>query len=95
VQGSGFGSTGYGCRFGVLGFGGWCLGFGVWGFWSIAKHYVDSRALNVFVERFRGHRAELKVLKRFRGGLVFKAHRLLYHTALGLRVIKKRRGRPG
>jgi len=26
--------------------------------------------------------------KRFRGGLVFKAHRLLYHSTLGLRVIK-------
>ena len=26
----------------------------------------------------------------FRGGLVFKAHRLLYHSALGLRVIKKK-----
>jgi len=29
--------------------------------------------------------------KRFRGGLVFKAHRLLYHSTLGLRVIKKKR----
>ena len=27
----------------------------------------------------------------FRGGLVFKAHRLLYHSTLGSRVIKKRR----
>ena len=27
-------------------------------------------------------------VKRFRGGLVFKAHRLLYHSTLGLRVIK-------
>jgi len=30
-------------------------------------------------------------VQRFRGGLVFKAHRLLYHSALGLRVIKKKR----
>ena len=30
-------------------------------------------------------------VKRFRGGLVFKAHRLLYHSTLGLRIIKKRR----
>jgi len=30
-------------------------------------------------------------VKRFRGGLAFKAHRLVYHSALGLRVIKKRR----
>ena len=28
---------------------------------------------------------------RFRGGLVFKAHRLLYHSTLGLRVIKKKK----
>ena len=26
---------------------------------------------------------------RFRGGLVFKAHRLLYHSTLGLRIINK------
>jgi len=30
-------------------------------------------------------------VQRFRGGLVFKAHRLLYHSALGLRVIKKKK----
>ena len=30
-------------------------------------------------------------VKRFRGALVFKAHRLLYHLILDLRVIKKRR----
>ena len=30
-------------------------------------------------------------VERFRGGLVFKAHGLLYHSTLGLRVIKKKR----
>jgi len=30
-------------------------------------------------------------VKRFRGGLVFKVHRLLYDSTLGLRVIKKKR----
>ena len=30
-------------------------------------------------------------MKRFRGGLVFKAHRLVYHSTLGLRVITKRK----
>jgi len=30
-------------------------------------------------------------VKRFRGGLVFKAHRLVHHSTLGLRVIKKKR----
>jgi len=33
---------------------------------------------------------------QFRGGLVFKAHRLVYHSTLGLRVTKKksRAGQP-
>jgi len=30
-------------------------------------------------------------VKRFRGGLVFKAQRLMYHSTLGLRVIKKKK----
>jgi len=29
-------------------------------------------------------------VQRFQGGLVFKAHRLLYHSTLGLGVIKKK-----
>ena len=29
--------------------------------------------------------------QRFRGGLAFKAHRLLYHSTLGL-IVKKKRG---
>ena len=33
-------------------------------------------------------------VQRFRGGLVFKAHRLLCHSALGWRVIKKKIARP-
>ena len=30
-------------------------------------------------------------MNRFRDGLVFKAHRLLYHSTLGTRVIKKKK----
>ena len=30
-------------------------------------------------------------VQRFRGGLVFKAHRLLYQSTLGLRVTKKKK----
>ena len=30
-------------------------------------------------------------VKRFRGGLVFKAHRLWYHPTLGSRIIKKKK----
>ena len=33
-------------------------------------------------------------VQRFRGGLVFKAHRLVYHSTLGWRVIKKKNARP-
>jgi len=33
-------------------------------------------------------------VKRFRGGLVLKAHRLVYHSTLGSRVIKKKRRSP-
>ena len=32
-------------------------------------------------------------VQRFRGGLVFKAHRLVYHSTLGWRVIKKKKMR--
>jgi len=37
------------------------------------------------------NRAASKKSSLFRGGLVFKAHRLLYHSTLGLRVIKKKK----
>ena len=30
-------------------------------------------------------------MERFRGGLVFKARRLVYHSILGSRVIKKKK----
>ena len=33
-------------------------------------------------------------MQRFRGGLVFKAHRLVYHSTLGLGVIKKKKRAP-
>ena len=33
----------------------------------------------------------VEVVLRFRGGLVFKAHRFLYHSTLGSRVIKKKK----
>jgi len=33
-------------------------------------------------------------VQRFRDGLVFKAHRLLYHSTLGVRVIKKKKEAP-
>jgi len=40
----------------------------------------------------RGHPINYhRNVQRFRGGLVFKAHRLLYHSTLGLRAIKKKK----
>jgi hypothetical protein len=33
-------------------------------------------------------------VQRFRGGLVFQAHGLVYHSTLGLRVIKKKKNTP-
>jgi len=52
------------------------------------------------VKRFRGGHV-LKVrgglvlnVKRFRGGLVLKAHRRVYHSTLGLRVMRKRKKVP-
>jgi len=43
------------------------------------------------VRRVRGASARdgARNVKRFRGGLVFKAHRILYHSNLGSRIIKK------
>jgi len=38
-----------------------------------------------------GEQLPRRNVKRFRGGLVFKAHRLLYHSTLGLRVTTKKR----
>ena len=38
-------------------------------------------------------RREHRIVQRFRGGLVAKAHRLVYHSTLGLRVIIKKKKR--
>ena len=44
-------------------------------------------------ERGQDVGCESRNVKWFRGGLVFKAHRLVYHSTLGLRVIKKKKER--
>ena len=46
---------------------------------AVAMEVVDSRKLR------------RRNVKRFRGGLVFKAHRLLYHSTPGSRVRKEKR----
>ena len=47
------------------------------------------------VQNVGGARNLRKNAKRFRGVLVFQAHRLVYHSTLVLRVIKKKRSTPG
>ena len=41
------------------------------------------------------HTADYRNVQWFRGGLVFKVHRLLYHSTLGLTVITKERRHSG
>jgi len=48
-------------------------------------------ALTVLYVPYSLDSGPVRRVKRFRGGLVCKAHRLLYHSTLGLRVIKKKK----
>jgi len=72
------------------------LGFGVY---RVARpEGVDAPNLRRVPRRSTTQRAthsrttiSQKCVKRFRGGFVFKAHRLLYPSTLGLRVIKKKK----
>ena len=51
----------------------------------------ERRVLNLRTVEFSISEQLLHInTQRFRSGLVFKAHRLLYHSTLCLRVIKKR-----
>ena len=72
-----FGALGLG--FVVCGFGFWVLGFGfgVSG-WTVLLHTADVEQLFATGS-----------CVRFRGLVVFEAHRLFYHSTLGLRAIKK------
>ena len=53
------------------------------------KHNAMRFLSGVGVERNRLGGGRLG--RAFRGGLVFKAHRLLYHSTLGVRVMKKKK----
>ena len=58
----------------------------VWGVHHAVEHCKD-----VLLRLVRDGGVDL----RFRGGLVVEAHRILYHSTLGLRVTKKKqKGRP-
>jgi len=67
---------------GVLGFAVWCSGVRVeLRFFTTANsETLPPNPASVVTQS-----------SRFRGGLGFKAHRLLYHSTLGLRVIKKKK----
>ena len=55
---------------------------------SAPKEIYPLQQSGVVVPRTVGEQLHRNV-QRFRGGLVSKAHRLLYHLTLGLRAIKK------
>ena len=54
---------------------------------------IEIRTVPLYDEEMAGGSRESPNVKQFRGGFVFEAHRLLYHSTLSLRVIKKRRRR--
>jgi len=77
---------GLGCNFSGSGF--WVLGFGI----RISKADTQLRmGDNNPAVREDSQPEESRLVNRFRGGLVFKAHRLVYHSTLGWRVIKKKK----
>ena len=51
------------------------------------KHVVVLRSVHFSISQQLLRRN----LRRFRGGLVFQANRLMYHSTLGLRVIQKKK----
>ena len=68
-----------------MGFGVWGLGFGVWDF--IFRVSGFGFRVSGFGIRVSGSGRR----PGFRGGLSFKVHRLVYHSTLGWRVIKKKK----
>ena len=60
---------------------------------STPSDHSESSSTESCTDRYSSQFKKLlgRNVKRFRGGLVCEAHRLLYHSTLGLRVIKKRR----
>ena len=77
-----------GCRVEVVGYRFEASGFRV----EVLR--CRAEGFGVRVEVF-GYTVEVlglcRTVERFRGGLVLKAHRLVYHSTLGSRVIKKKK----
>ena len=80
APGSGIQDPGFVCR--VAG-----SGFRLSGFES----QVDGLTMMFRVAGLLREQLLRRSVKRFRGGLVFKAHSLLYHSTLGSKVIKKKK----
>ena len=75
-------------------------GFRAWRVWGdlfaevlIVQHVplVEGRHHNPDLVWALGVQSLIRNVERFLGGLVFKAHRLLHHTALGSRAMKKKK----
>ena len=58
---------------------------------ALSAQMLTHPAQHERLPAFRKHSSTSLDVQRFRGGLVFKAHGLLYHSTLGLRVIKKKK----
>jgi len=58
---------------------------------TCASTHCSPSASNTACEFSMSEQPLRRNLQRFRGGLVFKAHRRVYHSTLGLRVIKKKK----
>ena len=61
--------------------------------WSRGTHRFNTRFAPGCIWERGSQDLLRRDVKRFRGGLVFKEHRLVYHPTLGGSVIKKRRRR--
>ena len=61
--------------------------------WDLIAKLSTSQVATSLVARRTSHNLNdsPENVQRFRGGLVFKAHGLLYHSTLSLRVIKKKK----
>ena len=62
--------------------------------WFLFKSISTSTVLYVAYLLDNGVRVRNLLVPLFRGGLVSKAHRLLYHSTLGSRVFKKKKKGP-
>jgi len=58
---------------------------------ALERRRISSFAFLIGYEKAKKHAC--RHLKRIRGGLLFEAHRILYHSTLGSRIRKKKQKR--